>query len=122
MAQVVPADGGRPARLSKSLKWRLTIGSRKYIGAPELLPSQGPRPTSTSARIRSAFSYRLGASAQQLSRHEPGTREQGQNSDRYHGDQGHTAGARELSANNCRSGATTGSVAMALRSGGHDRS
>jgi hypothetical protein len=27
MAQVVPADGGRPARLNKSLKWRLTIGS-----------------------------------------------------------------------------------------------
>jgi len=42
MAQVVPADGGRPARLKKSLKWRLTIGSRKYIGAPEPLPSKDP--------------------------------------------------------------------------------
>ena len=35
MAQVVPADGGRPARLNKSLKWRLTIASRECIGAPE---------------------------------------------------------------------------------------
>jgi hypothetical protein len=68
------------------------------------------------------FSYRLGASVQQLNRNEPGTREQDQNSDRYQGNQRHTAGARELAANSCRSGATTGSVDMTLRSGGHGRS
>ena len=72
--------------------------------------------------IRSAFSYRLGASEQQLSRNEPGTHEQDQNSDRNQGDQGHTSGARELAANSCRSGATIGYVVMALRSGGHGRS